>query len=100
MGFTEPSQKEKEAVSRSVRRLSKGARHSENEAEDDAPWWEGLEDARRCVDLLENADDMSGRNSQLMTAAQLEELWLGFLGHTIKWQERVSSGAQGQGGSK
>jgi len=55
------------------------------------PWWEGVPDAQRCVDLIANAYELSSRNSNLMKADQLEELWFGLLGRTVYWLEKVSA---------
>jgi hypothetical protein len=95
--FIDPSPKEKDAVSRCVRRLTK-ADKTGNDDDDTQDWWDGLDEAKRCVETLESADQMSGRNSQLMTSAQLEELWMGFLGHTVRSQERLAETREG--GSK
>lgn len=53
-------------------------------------WWEGFQHGHRCVDLLEHANQLSSRNSNLMMQSQLEELWFGVLKCTIQRQERVS----------
>lgn len=53
------------------------------------PWWEGLPEARRCADLLAHAYELSSRNSNIMTDTQLEDLWFGLLGRTVRWQERI-----------
>lgn len=94
--FIDPSPKEKDAVSKCVRRLTK--EKTGNDDEETEEWWDGLDEARRCVETLESADQMSGRNSQLMTPVQLEELWMGFLGHTVKSQEKLAETREG--GSK
>merc|ERR1711957_528430 len=57
-------------------------------AEPEAPWWEGFQEAQRCVDLLDHAYEMSSRNSNIMEDALLEELWFGVLERTVRLQER------------
>eukprot|EP00434_Breviolum_minutum_P023684 symbB.v1.2.020891.t1/scaffold1778.1/size101634/11 len=53
-------------------------------------WWEGFPEAQKCMNLLQNVYDLSSRNSNIMTEAQLEELWFGILGFTVRKQESVS----------
>jgi len=55
------------------------------------PWWEGFLEAQRCVDIIEHAYELSSRNSNLMTKDQLEGLWFGVLGRTVRCQENVSN---------
>mmetsp|Transcript_23247 Transcript_23247/g.75160 ORF Transcript_23247/g.75160 Transcript_23247/m.75160 type:complete len:1662 (-) Transcript_23247:649-5634(-) len=92
--FAEPPESARPALARVVKRLSaiaaaRGQDQGSKEASE-ARWWEGLPDARRCVGLLEQASEMSARNSNIMTEAQLEELWFGLLRRTVRWQEQVA----------
>lgn len=85
------------AVSSALKRLaatSKEARPSEPAgapAASGPPWWEGVASIERSVELLEQVHELCTRNSNLMTASQLEELWFGVLRRTIRQQEAVSA---------
>jgi len=91
--FTEPREQIRTMMSRVVKRLVSSAQTqgvSCNDTSLELPWWEGFQDAQRCIDLLTQTYELSSRNSNLMTAAQLEELWFGVLGGTVRWQERMN----------
>lgn len=69
--------------------------HAEDESKvEEPPWYDGFPDGQRCVDLLESVSGLSSRNSNLMTVKQLEELWFGILGSTVRWQEKASVGRE------
>jgi len=78
------SRDQKSLVAKVFKRLSasKSSDLSTGEPQE-VTWWEGFPDAQRCVDLLDHAYELSARNSNLMTASQLEELWFGILFATV-----------------
>lgn len=95
--FTEPAESVRPALARVVKRLTSmpaRLRGELGEEHGETRWWDGLHVARRCAELLEQALEMSARNSNIMSEAQLEELWFGILRRTVRWQEQVAA-AQG-----
>lgn len=82
-----------------VKRLSaaaslRGFPGKEAGPEPEVPWYTGFQEAQRCVDLLEHAYELSSRNSNIMDVAQLEELWFGLLGPTVRRQEQVQASSE------
>lgn len=93
--FIETKQQDRAAVAKVIKRLAAMVEDSSRgvgSKDSPEPWWEGLQDAQRCTDFLEQAFELSARNSNIMTEQQLEDLWFGILGWTIKWQERMAAG--------
>jgi hypothetical protein len=96
--FTEASEANRAAVTRAVKRLCGSGKDSQqfaksaaSTASGEGPWWEGFADAQRCISILDNTYELCARNSNLMSPSQLEELWFGVLGSTIRWQERLAA---------
>merc|ERR1711966_522030 len=68
--LVEAKDQNKTVISRSLKRLvalSAADAHSKD-AKPDGPWWEGFEDAQRCINFLDNTYELSSRNSNLMTS--------------------------------
>lgn len=88
--FIEGSGSNQSALSKVLKRLAAISKvegmHSKESKPGNNPWWEGFADAQRCMDLLEQVQELSSRNSNLMTTAQLEDLWFGVLGATIRYR--------------
>eukprot|EP00927_Polykrikos_kofoidii_P069579 TRINITY_DN6510_c0_g1_i1.p1 TRINITY_DN6510_c0_g1~~TRINITY_DN6510_c0_g1_i1.p1 ORF type:complete len:1590 (-),score=304.28 TRINITY_DN6510_c0_g1_i1:110-4879(-) len=87
--FLEPRTEDRQVVTKALRRLT-GTNLKVDAAKVDGAWWDGFGDAQRCVDLINDASELSSRNSNLMTADQLEELWFGVLARTVQWQEKAA----------
>jgi len=94
--FIETKPQDRAAVAKVIKRLvalgEEKAYISGSKDALDAPWYDGLQDAQRTVDLIEQAFELSARNSNIMTESQLEDLWFGVLARTIQWQEQIMSG--------
>ncbi|CAE7324985.1 ADK-B [Symbiodinium sp. CCMP2592] len=88
--------------SKAVKRLLNGAE----------AWYEGFPEAQKCMRIFQNAYELTSRpphdsiqlgqypfsrvrNSNIMTEAQLEELWFGILGLTVRKQESLHGGCIG-----
>ncbi|CAL1150277.1 unnamed protein product [Cladocopium goreaui] len=81
-------------VSKAVKRLLGHGHGGQDSAVRSAEaWWEGFAEAQKCVNLLQNVYDLSSRNSNIMTEVQLEELWFGILGFTVRKQESLPESA-------
>lgn len=82
---------DRSAVSKAVKRLLNGA---EGPGHREA-WYEGFPEAQKCMKIFQNAYELTSRNSNIMTEAQLEELWFGILGLTVRKQESLHGGCIG-----
>jgi len=93
--FIDTKPQDRTALAKVVKRLGAMVEAAESpdapSGVDQEPWWEGLLDAKRCADFLEQCFELSARNSNIMTEQQLEDLWFGVLSRTVQWQERVAA---------
>merc|ERR1712183_176207 len=91
--FVERGKGDRAALSRVLKQLTAPAKEQDplcaDETKSESPWWEGFQDAQRCIHLLEHAEKLSSKTST-MTEAELERMWFGLLELTVRKQEGVS----------